>query len=145
MKNELFSRGIEIVTGGLIRNKDGKLLLTISPKWSDKWVVPGGHIDPGESILEATKRELEEETGLKVNPIKIFYFGELINSSEFHRPAHFIYFTCLFETSDTEVKLQKDELSAFRWVTLAEAFQLDLCEPTKLALNTYREQQPNGE
>lgn len=30
-----------------------------------RWVLPGGHMEPGESVEEACLRECEEETGLK--------------------------------------------------------------------------------
>lgn len=32
----------------------------------NSWVLPGGHIDPGESLENAVVRELEEETGIKI-------------------------------------------------------------------------------
>lgn len=50
-----FPRGIEVVSGTIIRNREGEILLTKSPKWNNKWVIPGGHIEPGESILHAAK------------------------------------------------------------------------------------------
>lgn len=48
-------------------DSDGRVLLM---HWHDKvsgmdvWEPPGGGIDPGETPLEAARRELEEETGL---------------------------------------------------------------------------------
>lgn len=34
--------------------------------FSDKWCVPGGHVDPGEDFLTAAQRELFEETGIDI-------------------------------------------------------------------------------
>jgi 8-oxo-dGTP diphosphatase len=49
---------------------DQKVLLTrrnIKMKiFPHAWVLPGGHVDPGESLEEAVIRELEEETGVKI-------------------------------------------------------------------------------
>ncbi|MCP5094375.1 MAG: NUDIX domain-containing protein [Chloroflexi bacterium] len=45
--------------------QDGKILLTLRPDF-EVWCLPGGHVDPGESVAQAAKREAFEETGLKV-------------------------------------------------------------------------------
>lgn len=41
----------------------------------DTWEIPGGHREPGETILECAKRELYEETGaldFKISPICVY-------------------------------------------------------------------------
>ena len=53
-----------------ILDKNGKILLTRRPKsmrifpWA--WVLPGGHIELGETFEEAVIREINEETGIKI-------------------------------------------------------------------------------
>lgn len=133
-----FPRGIEIVSGAIIQ-KDGKILLTKSPKWSNKWTLPGGHLEPGESILEGAKRETEEETGLKLKPVKILTFGELIDSKDFYRPSHFIYFDCIFDFIGGKLKLQKDELTESKWLKAEEALKLELAESYLETLQKYLE------
>lgn len=51
--------------GGVVRNAQGDVLL-LKHK-SGSWVFPKGHIDPGETPLEAALREVEEEAGVKAS------------------------------------------------------------------------------
>lgn len=48
--------------------EDGKVLLVHHKGW-DKWVPPGGHLEPGDTFANTAEREFEEETGLKVKAI----------------------------------------------------------------------------
>ena len=57
----------------MVRHKDKWILCKHRKK--DTWEIPGGHIEEGETWLEATKRELYEETGVtkaKIKPIAIY-------------------------------------------------------------------------
>ena len=121
-----FPWGIEVVGSAIIENPTGDILLVQSPKWGDKWVLPGGHIEPGESILAATVREAQEEVGLTLTPVQIVSFGELINSPDFHRPAHFIYFDVWCRAADTTVHPDGKEITTVRWVEPKKALELNL-------------------
>jgi len=48
-------------------DKPRKFLLTYHKKF-DKWMPPGGHIEEMENPLEAAIREVEEETGVNIEP-----------------------------------------------------------------------------
>ncbi|WP_427184132.1 Nudix family hydrolase [Bordetella bronchialis] len=57
------------VAAGLILRRDGKLLLGQRPEgkpWSGWWELPGGKLEPGETVLQALGRELDEELGIQV-------------------------------------------------------------------------------
>ncbi len=135
--NSDFPRDIEIIVGAIIENKDGKILLTKSPKWSNKWVMPGGHVDFGETISEAIIREAEEETGLKVTLEAIVSFGELINCKDFHRPAHFIYLDGYCRCSSSDVALDNKELTEYRWESPQNALKMDLAESYDRTINDF--------
>ena len=53
-----------------IIDSDGKILLSRRPKYMRKfpnaWVLPGGHIEPNESLEDSVRREVFEETGIEI-------------------------------------------------------------------------------
>ncbi len=51
----------------VVVNDDGKILLQ-RRRDNDRWALPGGVMDIGESIGQAIVREVREETGLDVEP-----------------------------------------------------------------------------
>jgi 8-oxo-dGTP pyrophosphatase MutT (NUDIX family) len=53
----------------------GRTLLTRVDRHGRGWEVPGGHLDPGESVLDAAVRELAEEAGLLVRPEQVEFVG----------------------------------------------------------------------
>jgi 8-oxo-dGTP pyrophosphatase MutT (NUDIX family) len=60
----------EISAGGLIwrrRGSDGALeVVLVRPTGKNTWVLPKGHVEPGEAVLDAALREASEESGLEV-------------------------------------------------------------------------------
>lgn len=123
--NPNFPRGVEVVVGVIIENPKGEILLVKSPKWGNKWTIPGGHVDAGESIVQAAVRESKEETGLDCKVLGIFTNGENINPSEFSRPAHFVYFGAYCQCGSEPLKLDGDELVDHIWETPEKALSYD--------------------
>lgn len=62
--SELKSCGVLVVRGDPVR----EFLLM---KHADRWDLPKGHIEPGESETQCALRELEEETGIKPPDIEL--------------------------------------------------------------------------
>lgn len=59
---------------GVFVFKDGKFLLgkRVGKHGYDKWSVPGGYLEYGETFEECAKRETMEETGLKIKNIRFY-------------------------------------------------------------------------
>ena len=53
--------------GGVVFNRQGLVLLL--GHRNGTWVFPKGHLDPGETDLEAALREVEEEAGVTTTPL----------------------------------------------------------------------------
>jgi 8-oxo-dGTP pyrophosphatase MutT (NUDIX family) len=59
-----------ITAGAVLRRSDGEVLL-IHHRALDKWLLPGGHVEPGDaSLIDAARRELAEETGIVVDGLE---------------------------------------------------------------------------
>jgi len=50
-------------------DEEGRVLLLERSDGDDLWGFPGGAMEPGESAVEAVKREVREEVGLEVEPL----------------------------------------------------------------------------
>lgn len=53
-----------VTVGGLVENDEGKILMVKHPVRG--WEIPGGQVEIGETITEAFKREIKEETGIDI-------------------------------------------------------------------------------
>lgn len=116
-----FPKGIEVIVGPYIINEKNQVLLFQSPKWVDQWVVCGGHIEIGESIKEATKRETLEEIGVEIEVLDIINIGEMIVSKpEFKRNAHFIFIDSIAKLKSENFKFNQ-EISACKWFDIDSA------------------------
>jgi len=58
-----------VAVGGLIENAEGKILMVKSPDRG--WELPGGQVEGGETLTEALKREVKEETGIDIEVLNL--------------------------------------------------------------------------
>lgn len=126
-------KNIVPVVGGLIRASDGEILLVTTHKWKGL-SIPGGKIEYRETIADALRREIWEETNLTISHYCEGPLLEEIEGSEFCRKEHFIMFNfiCfLSPNSDkTSVRLN-EELTDYIWVDPKEALNLSLNPATR--------------
>ena len=111
---------------------ENKVLLIFHNKL-ERFLQPGGHIESDDtSLLDAAKREVEEETGLKVIPHRNFAdlpihidIQKIPENKKKNEPEHYHY-DCMFifETEkDGKVNLQEEEVSGFQWVDIDYDFE----------------------
>ena len=95
--------------------KEGKFLVMHNKGIEENlWELPGGRMEFGETAEETLKREMIEETGLVVKPIKLLDTWNLIR--EDYQITGIIYL-CEFE--EGEVRLS-DEHDGFQWIDTDE-------------------------
>jgi ADP-ribose pyrophosphatase YjhB (NUDIX family) len=107
----------------IVQDEDNRILLGKRNKdpQRGRWVLPGGKIRPFESIAEAAARELEEETGLKVQVRGQFRVYEVINPPSEHRIVIYSY-----ARAAGGVIRAADDISEVRFVPLQELDALPL-------------------
>jgi 8-oxo-dGTP diphosphatase len=102
---------------GAIAVLDGRLLLVqrANEPSAGEWSVPGGRVEPGETLAEAVVRELSEECGLEA------VCGELVGWVErIGEDYHFVILDfAVTVLGDDEPRAGDDALDA-RWVPLEE-------------------------
>jgi ADP-ribose pyrophosphatase YjhB (NUDIX family) len=130
--------------GALIFNSRNEALMIRTHKWSDKWGIPGGKIKWGETSEAALRREILEETALKISGIEFILVQDCIHSKEFYRDAHFVLlnYTCRCAGKNPRVKLN-DEGREFRWVKIGDAKKLKLNKPTEVLVEAVLKKQKN--
>jgi nucleoside triphosphatase len=120
----------EPTVGALIFNQEGKVLLLKSDKWRNKYVIPGGHIELGETMEDALRREVKEETGLDIYDVEFASLQEFIFDEAFHEERHFIFIDFVCRTDSNKVVLNA-ESQEYVWVSLEEASRLPIDRYTK--------------
>ncbi len=131
--------------GALIFNAAGEVLMIRTHKWSGLWGIPGGKIKWGEPSETALRREIFEETGLKVVDIKFVLVQDCIHSKEFYRDAHFVLLNYTCHCAGEPHVILNDEGREYRWVTTTKAFELPLNTPTRILLEAVSARPGDGD
>ena len=126
----------EAGVGAIVVNSQGSIFLMKSPKWHDKYVIPGGHVELGERMIDALKREMKEETGLDVENCYFLCVEEAIFDDDFWKKKHFIGINFEATAKGSEVTLN-DEGHDHIWVAPKDALKLDLTKFTRSAIEKF--------
>ena len=112
----------------MITDAQGRVLVQERlPKPSNPWsglTFPGGHVEPGETVVASVIREVQEETGLSVSNLQNCGYIQWYNPIKQSQ-----YFVFLFKTDTFSGELTASVEGNVKWMTLEEMLA------GKLALN----------
>ena len=102
----------------------------------DKWGFCGGHLEPGESYVDGAYRELEEETGLRLDAGALQPFGDF---TVFHEHSQtddpFRLYAVRLDVTDEDVECHEGRRIVF--VDPDRARRLDLTASARIALPAF--------
>ncbi|MGA8668765.1 MAG: NUDIX hydrolase [Terracidiphilus sp.] len=116
-----------LVGVGAVIVHEGRVLLVQRGREPLKghWSLPGGMVELGESLLAGVIREVEEETGLLVEPVELIELLDRIHREGERIRYHYVIADYLCRVTGGELKAASDA-DAVRWVERKEWNKPDL-------------------
>ena len=122
-----------IVGVGALIVEDGRILLVRRGKEPLKgdWSLPGGVQETGETLAEAVRREVREETGLEIEPQSVaIVFDRIIRDAQGRAEYHYVLVDYLCKRLSGELR-PGDDVDDARWVSRAELESYEIVPYTR--------------
>jgi len=127
-----------VIVVPVIRNELGEFLICRMPAdrgvFPGLWGLPGGGIEPGETMLDALHREVREELGLAVVRAHPLFFKEGRYTKRYPdgsmREVHMIFLLFECRVDGTEVSLN-EEFEEYTWIAPEELGRFPLNDETR--------------
>ncbi|MCT4352008.1 NUDIX hydrolase [Streptomyces sp. Je 1-79] len=125
--------------GVVVTDEAGRVLLGLHP--GGTWELPGGKVDPGESIERAAARELAEETTLLADVADVEVIGILLDSPASTEVTRLTAVAVVRAFSGTPAVAEPDKILRWEWTAL-DRLPRELYTPSAQALRTWRPELP---
>lgn len=139
----------EPTAGGLIyRLKDGEVEILLIQDSKDRWTIPKGHIEPGETAKQTAEREITEESGLKEMEI-LGWLGKI--NFRYRRQNCLVLMTTqvylVKALGDTDDIQKEDWMNGIAWLKFNDALEKieyeDISRLLLLAMRRIRQESRN--
>ena len=121
----------------MITDGSGRVLVQERlPKPTSSWsglTFPGGHVEPGETVIASVIREVQEETGLTVSNLRNCGYIQWYNPEKQSQ-----YFVFLFKTDTFTGNLKDSAEGKMKWQTLDEMLSGKLAPNMKEYLSVFQ-------
>lgn len=121
-----------LVGVGAILFRRGRILMARRGKAPLKgwWSLPGGAVELGESLEDAVRREVLEETGLEVEPVRLFeVFERIMRDADGAPEYHYVLIDYVCKVTGGTL-FPGDDVCAVDWVRRRDLASLRITEGT---------------
>lgn len=132
------SKTWRIIVVGIVQNARDEYLICKKPRtrgvFPGQWALPGGGIEEGEHMLDALRREIQEEVGIEIDAIRPLFFKDGEHAKLFADGSQkmvymiFLLFGC---RARSEAVVLGDEFETYAWVKAEALDRYDLNEQTR--------------
>jgi len=125
-----------LVGVGAVAIKDGRILLikrAFEPS-KGKWSIPGGLVEMGETLSDACAREMEEETGIKIQVLELINAYDMIVPDEAGKMKYHYVLIDFLARPVGGTERSSVEVLEMKWVTYEEAKQMEMTNSARKAL-----------
>lgn len=121
-----------VIVSAIIEN-DGKLLFgkklsNVGP-YPNTWHLLGGGIKQEESIIDAIKREVLEESSIEITDIEPVSFDEDYEPNKYGIKTHYVFLVFKAKYKSGELK-PKSDISELKWIDKGVISSIELNRPT---------------
>lgn len=130
-----------IAAGALFVSGDRVLL--VRKTYGNRWDIPGGYVDRGESPAAACQRELREELQLKRVPVRLLVQDWAPSDKEGDKILY--VFDCgELGTDAADITLDGTELDHWQWVSVAELTEFVIPRLARRLTSAYQAHKAGG-
>lgn len=133
----------EVKSCGFLIMRGAPLREFLLMRHADRWDLPKGHVDPGETEMECALRELWEETGIAAADIEIvegFRFSQLYPVFDKRRGGHYEKTLVIFAARlKRDVEIAATEHVGYEWFPWQPPHQIQTrtIDPLLAAVSEY--------
>jgi 8-oxo-dGTP pyrophosphatase MutT (NUDIX family) len=96
---------------------EGSSVLLVRKTYGNRWDIPGGYVDRGESPARACQPEIREKLGLDRAPVRLLVHDWAPSEQEGDKILY--VFSCsVLGDDETRIKLEESELDRWEWVPI---------------------------
>jgi 8-oxo-dGTP diphosphatase len=132
--------------GALIHDREGRVLLIqrrFEPN-KGRWALPGGMLETGEMLVEASRREAREELGAEIRIEMLFMVSEeIIKDAEGKTRFHFVLVDYLATLDRPDAKITLNEESEkYAWFRPEDLEGIDVSDNTRRIVQKFVDEKP---